>query len=169
MAPLSVSGRSGEQFVSIKQDGSTFYFVGLASPQPVSIMVFNLNCPWPFLLRHRRILSFFPFFSFSPPSSRTGNCEKASESPGVLDSKHNPAILRTAQRINLNATLSPPRLHLLEISHRLQFMVGSRQALLCSGGSRAPVFSVHSEIRSTMFDPSNLVFVWWSKESRALG
>lgn len=45
MAPLSVSLRSGEQFVSIKQDGSIFYFVGLASLQPVPIMVFNLNCP----------------------------------------------------------------------------------------------------------------------------
>lgn len=165
MAPLSVSLRSGEQFVSIKQDGSIFYFVGLASLQPVPIMVFNLNCPWPILLCHRRILS----SPSNPPSSCTGNCEKASESPGVLDSKHNPAILRTIQRINLNATLSPPRLHLLMISHPLQFMVGSPRAPLCSGGRRATMFSVHSEIRSTMFDPSNLFFVWWSEESQAYG
>lgn len=37
--PLSVSLRSGEQFVSIKQDASIFYSVGLAFLQLVPIMV----------------------------------------------------------------------------------------------------------------------------------
>lgn len=80
---------------------------------------------------------FLPFSSLSPPMPCTCNCENASESPGVLRSKHNPEVLRRVQRINLNATLSSVRLHLLVIPLPLQFMVGSPYAWLYPGGNES--------------------------------
>lgn len=90
--------------------------------------------------------SFLPFlflFFFPSPSPSTPqcscNCENPSKSPRVLGSKHNPAILRIVQRVNLNATLTSVRLHLLVIPLLLllllQFMVGSPYPELYSGNN----------------------------------
>lgn len=114
---------------------------------------FNQNClltvssmPWknsflPFLF----LFFFFPSPFPSIPQCSC-NCENLSKSPRVLGSKHNPTILRRVQRVNLNATLTSVRLHLLVIPllHLLQFMVGSPYPGLYSGNNESCFLYVFS-------------------------
>lgn len=95
-------------------------------------------------------LSISPFFL-----PCTGNCEPVRESPGVFSSKRYPAVLRRAQRATVNVTLSPCSCT-CRPSRPLRFTRGSPSARRFSGGRRATMFSVHSEIKSTTFDLSNL-------------
>ena len=86
----------------------------------------------------------------------TGNCEKARESPGGFSSKRSPAVLRRAQRTALNVTLSPSSAPAGRPSP--SGSPGGHRALADSPmAGRATMFSVHSEIKSTTLDPSNLL------------
>lgn len=119
---------------------------GLPSSTENLLLSPSATLPPPPLLPLSQFLLFLPC---------TGNCEPVRESPGVFSSKRYPAVLRRAQRTAVNVTLSPcsctcwpPR--------PLRFTRGSPSARRFSGGRRATMFSVHSEIKSTTFDPSNL-------------
>lgn len=95
----------------------------------------------------------FSLFFFLPG---TGNCETARESPRGFSSKRSPAVLRKAQRTALNVTLSPSRAPASRPSP--SGSPGGHRALADSPmARRATMFSVHSEIKSTTLDPSNLL------------
>ena len=114
----------------------------LCKNQPLSP---SSRCPPPFLN--------FSFFFFL---LGTGNCEKARESPGGFSSKRSPAVLRRAQRTALNVTLSPSSAPAGRSGP--SGSPGGHRALADSPmAGRATMFSVHSEIKSTTLDPSNLL------------
>lgn len=99
-------------------------------------------------------LNFSFFFFFFLPG--TGNCETARESPGGFSSKRSPAVLRRAQRTGLNVTLSPSSAPAGRPGP--SGSPGGHRALADSPmAGRATMFSVHSEIKSTTLDPSNLL------------
>lgn len=98
-----------------------------------------------------QFLLFFFFFLLG-----TGNCETARESPGGFSSKRSPAVLRRAQRTALNVTLSPSSAPAGRPGP--SGSPGGHRALADSPmAGRATMFSVHSEIKSTTLDPSNLL------------
>lgn len=75
-----------------------------------------------------QLLSSFPFFFY-----RIQVIVSRRESPGVFSSKHSAAVLRRAQRIEVNVTLSTLQLHLL-LPRPLRFIGGSPGARRFSDG-----------------------------------
>lgn len=153
---LCVVSASGEQFVSTKR---CFYRLTtpIGSSAKVNSSVWNLlicknqplspssRCPLPF-----SIFLFF-FFFFAGP----GNCETMRESPGGFSSKRSSSSQKgTKNRAechieSLQRTCRPPR--------PLRFTGGHRALADSPMAGRATMFSVHSEIKSTTLDPSNLL------------
>lgn len=111
------------------------------------------SAPFSLLPLPSSLSQFLLFFFFLPG---TGNCETARESPGGFSSKRSPAVLRRAQRTGLNVTLSPSSAPAGRPGP--SGSPGGHRALADSPmAGRATMFSVHSEIKSTTLDPSNLL------------
>lgn len=109
---LSVLLESGEQLVSTKHCFSCSFLPPWLLCQSLPLIGTAMASPAPrgsapFSLGRSPSLSSCLSLNFSSFLPRIGNCETVTESSRVFSSKRYPAVLRRAQRTEVNVTLSP--------------------------------------------------------------